>query len=66
MSGRLIGHKSWNRRVEIFLEFLRPICAVRSSFRDYFGCCLMIYYINYVLASRRPEMGMEFGSTERN
>ena len=20
------------------LEFLRPICAVRSSFRDYFGC----------------------------
>ena len=20
------------------LEFLRPICAIRNSFRDYFGC----------------------------
>ena len=37
MSGCLIGPKSWNRRVEIFGEFLRPICAVRSSFRDCFG-----------------------------
>ena len=32
--GRLIGSKSWNRGVEI----LRPICAVRSSFRGCFGC----------------------------
>ena len=49
MSGRLIGPKSWNRRVEIFGEILRPICVVRSIFRDCFGCCLMIYLINYVL-----------------
>ena len=26
----------------------------------------MIYSINYVLVSRRPEMEMEFGSTKRN
>ena len=32
--GRLIGSKSWNRGVEI----LRPICAVRRSFRGCFGC----------------------------
>ena len=28
--------------------------------------CIIIYIINYVLVSRRPEMGMEFGSTKRN
>ena len=33
MSGRLIGS---NLGTEV-LEFLRPICAVRSSFRDCFG-----------------------------
>ena len=34
VSGCLIGSNSWNRSV----EFLRPICAVRSSFRGCFGC----------------------------
>ena len=33
MSGRLIGP---NLGTEV-LEILRPICAVHSSFRDYFG-----------------------------
>ena len=30
------------------------------------GVCVMIYTINCVLVSRRPEMGMKFGSTKRN
>ena len=30
------------------------------------GVCDIIYTINCVLVSRRPEMGMEFGSTKRN
>ena len=30
------------------------------------GVCVIIYIINCVLVSRRPEMGMEFGSTKRN
>ena len=30
------------------------------------GACVIIYTINCVLVSRRPEMGMEFGSTKRN
>ena len=29
-------------------------------------CCVGIYAINSILASRRPEMGMEIGSTKRN
>ena len=30
------------------------------------GVCFIIYIINCVLVSRRPEMDMEFGSTKRN
>ena len=30
------------------------------------GVCVIIYIINFVLVSRRPEMDMEFGSTKRN
>ena len=30
------------------------------------GVCVMIYTINCFLVSKRPEMGMEFGSTKRN
>ena len=48
------------------LEFLRPICAVCSSFRDCFGCCVMIYLINCVLVSRRPEMVKEIGFKKWN
>ena len=50
VSGRLIGSNSWNRSV----EFLRPICAVRSIFRGCFGCLVIIYLLNYVLVSGRP------------
>ena len=30
------------------------------------GVCDITYTINCVLVSRRPEMGMEFGSSKRN
>ena len=30
------------------------------------GVCVIIYIINCVLMSRRPEMGMEFGPTKWN
>ena len=30
------------------------------------GVCFIIYIINFVLVSRRPEMDMKFGSTKRN
>ena len=30
------------------------------------GVCDIIFTINCVLVSRRPKMGMEFGSTKRN
>ena len=30
------------------------------------GVCVIIYIINWVLACKRLEMGMEFGSTKRN
>ena len=30
------------------------------------GVWVIIYLLNYVLVSRRPEMGMEIGSTKRN
>ena len=48
------------------LEFLRPICVVRSSFRDCLGVWMIIYELNCVLVIRRPEMGMEVGSIKRN
>ena len=34
--------------------------------RDCFGVCVVNCVINYVLVSRRPEMGMKFGSTKWN
>ena len=43
------------------LEFLRPICAVRSSFRDCFGCLGDKLLNNCVLVSRKPEMTKEIG-----
>ena len=30
------------------------------------GCYVGIYALNFVLMSRRPEIGMKFGSTKRN
>ena len=57
--GRLIGSKYWNRSVGIFGIFL-------VSLRTDLAIWIIIYSINYVLASRRLEMGMEFGSIKRN
>ena len=38
----------------------------RISLGTDLAICIIIYIINYVLVSRRPEMGMEFDSTKRN
>ena len=53
-----LGTKVW--------KFLEPIWTVRDCVGTILGVCCIIYAINYVLVSRRPEMGMEFGSTKRN
>ena len=47
-------------------KFLKPIWTVHDCVGTVLGVCFIIYAINYVLVSRRPEMGMEFGSTKRN
>ena len=47
-------------------KFLEPIWTVHDSVGTVLGVCDIIYTINCVLVSRRPEMGMEFGSTKRN
>ena len=48
------------------LKFLKPIWTVCDCVRAVWGVCFIIYEINCVLVSRRPEMGMEFGSTKSN
>ena len=62
----MIGPKTWDRIVGIFGEFLEPIWTVGDCVGDVWGVCFIIYEINCVLVSRKPEMGMEFGSTKRN
>ena len=58
-------------------KFLGHFWSVRISLGTDLGICIIIYIINCtdqkkiyiincVLVSRRPEMGMEFGSTKRN
>ena len=54
--GRLIGPKFWNRRVEIFGEFLEPIWTVRDFVGAVWGVCLIIYEINCVLVYRPLEI----------
>ena len=48
------------------MEILGYFWSVRISLGTDFAICIIIYIINCVLVSRRPEMGMEFGSTKRN
>ena len=60
--GRMIGPKTWDRIVEFFLDFLDS----REPQETYVGCYVGIYALNSVLVSRRPEMGMEFGSKKWN
>ena len=47
-------------------EFLGYFWSVRISLGTDLAICIIIYIINYVLVSRIPEMGMEFGSIKRN
>ena len=60
--GRRIGPKTWDRIVEFFGDFW----AVRECLETVVGCCVRICVINSILVIRRPEMGMEIGSTKRN
>ena len=46
-------------------KFLGYFWSVRISLGTDLAICIIIYIINCVLMSRRPEMGMEFGSTKR-
>ena len=47
-------------------KFLGYFWSVRIRLGTDLAICIIIYIINCVLVSRRPEMGMEFGSTKRN
>ena len=47
-------------------KFLGPIWTVRGSVGTVLGVCVVICVINYVLVSRRSEMGLEFGPTKWN
>ena len=47
-------------------KFLGHFWSVRISLGTDLGICIIIYIINCVLVSRRPEMSMKFGSTKRN
>ena len=60
--GRRIGPKTWDRIVEFFGDFW----AVRECPETVVGCCVRICVINSTLVIRRPEIGMEIGSTKRN
>ena len=60
--GRLIGLKTWDRILEIFLDFWIARERPETDLGYYVG----IYALNYVLMSRRPKISMEFGSTKRN
>ena len=47
-------------------KFLGHFLSARISLGTDLAICIIIYLINYVLVSRRPEMGMEFSSIKRN
>ena len=47
-------------------KFLGHFWSIRISLGTDLGICIIIYIINCVLVSMRPEMGMEFDSTKRN
>ena len=48
------------------MKIFGTLWSVCISLGTDLGIWIIIYLINYVLVSRRPEMGMEFGSTKRN
>ena len=47
-------------------KFLGYFWLVRISLGTDLAICITIYIINCVFVSMRPEMGMEFGFTNRN
>ena len=47
-------------------KFLEMFWTVRDSPETDWAVYVGIYALNCALVSRRPEMGMEFGSTKRN
>ena len=47
-------------------KFLGPIWTICGSVGTVLGVCAVNCVINWVLVSRRPEMGMEFGPTKWN
>ena len=47
-------------------KFLGCFLSARISLGTDLAIWIIIYSINYVLVSRRSEMGMEFGSIKRN
>ena len=47
-------------------KFLDPFGQSVTVLGTDLGVCVVIYIINWVLVCRRPETGMEFGSTKRN
>ena len=47
-------------------KFLDPIGQSVTVLGIDLGVCVIIYIINCVFVSRRPEVDMEFGSTKRN
>ena len=58
----MIGPKTWDRIVEFFLDFLDSREPPETVVGRYVG----IYALNSVLVSRRPKMGMKFGSKKWN
>ena len=60
--GRLIRPKTWDGNCRNFGDFWDS----RECPKTVVGCCVRICVINSILVIRRPEMGMEIGSTKRN
>ena len=60
--GRLIRPKTWDGNCRNFGDFWDS----RECLETVVGCGVRICVINSILVIRRPEMGMEIGSTKRN
>ena len=60
--GRLIRPKTWDGNCRNFGDFWDS----RECPETVVGCCVRICVINSIFVIRRPEMGMEIGSTKRN
>ena len=64
MRGRLIGPKTWDRIVGIFLGF-SLLAVTAQKFRGLFGCFnSKIFALNHGLIWMRPEMTVKCGFTK--